>query len=132
MSFHRFTVRLPAPHSKLGNGFVLPSMLLPSSEPNENGPIYQEGTFFLPQPLSPSQSYLQGRAPQPGRPMSRGGTGRHRAVGRHHNPRTTEVLSRLLEGRDREARKPMFTEHILCAKDLTHIILFNPRRSPVR
>ena len=35
-------------------------------------------------------------------------------------------------GRKEMGRGPVLTEHVLGARNVTHIILFNPHRSPVR
>lgn len=133
MSFPRFIMRLPTPHPKQGSRFVLPPMLLTSPKANENGAnLSGKPDSSSPNPHVHPTITSRAEYMQPGRPVSRGGVGTEGGVGRSCSHRTIEVVSSLPEGGDGEVRKPMFTEHILCAKNLTHIILFNPHKNPVR
>lgn len=137
VSFHRVPTGLPAPHARQGCRFVLPPMLL-TSEPMRTQPTSQESqtppspvpTPILPFPPEEDTEKL-------GKPVPRGGVEGHSGGGRSCSHGTAELVSRLLEGsrwRVRGVRggKPMFPEHILCAKNLTHKILLNPHRNPVR
>lgn len=60
--------------------------------------------------------------------MSKGGD---MAEGRSYSHRTKEGGIKA-SGRKEMGRGPVLTEHVLGARNLTHIILFNPHRSPVR
>lgn len=53
------------------------------------------------------------------------------AEGRSYSHRTKEGGIKA-SGRKEMGRGPVLTEHVLGARNLTHIILFNPHRSPVR
>lgn len=61
MSFYVFIMRLPIPHSKQGNRFVLPPMPETSQEPNKNGANLIKKTSLSPPLPHLSHSYLQVR-----------------------------------------------------------------------
>ena len=117
---------LPTPHPKQESRFVLSSMMLTSSELDANAiHLSRKTRFFLPTATSSAgHRGLEDQCPEVKGGKHRGG-GRVAAIGPQR-----WCQGSWKEG-DGKGRKPVFIEHILCAKSLTHIILFNPHRNPV-